>query len=89
MPQSIGAQFRCGVKGFQGLGVAIRGTARNELDTALHTKDKNDPDKNKMIAERGFADVEQAEHELHVESAHQHQMRSSGTWGDRTMRHKH
>lgn len=72
----------------------------NELDTALHTKDKGKPDENKVMAEDGLANVRKAEHDLHLDEHHQasspatlnssrrHHTRSSATWGDRTLRHK-
>lgn len=59
---NIGEQFRSGVKGIHGIGEAIRGTAMDTLDTALHT---NSPDrKNKQIADQGFADMRAADNDL-------------------------
>lgn len=59
---SIGEQFRSGVKGIHGIGEAIRGTAMDTLDTALHTNSAER--KNKTIADQGFADMKSADNDF-------------------------
>lgn len=74
--QSIGEQFRTGVKGIYGIGEAIRGTAMNELDKALHTQSTTEPNKNKDIADKGYAEMKQADAEFGL---HDHAARHSST----------
>jgi hypothetical protein len=56
---NLGEQFRTGVKGIHGIGEAIRGTAMDTLDTALHANSADR--KNKTIADQGFTDIEAAD----------------------------
>lgn len=71
---SIGEQFRTGVKGIYGLGEAIRGTAMDELDKALHSQSANEPNKNKEIADKGYADMKHADEEFGI---HEHTTKQS------------
>lgn len=59
---NVGEQFRSGVRGFHGIGEAIRGTAMDTLDTALHTHSADR--KNKAIADQGFADMKAADNDF-------------------------
>lgn len=76
---SIGDQFRTGVKGIYGIGEAIRGTAMNELDKALHTQSTTEPNKNKEIADKGYAEMKQADDEFGI---HEHAARHNAARGN-------
>ncbi|KAJ9660182.1 hypothetical protein H2198_002688 [Neophaeococcomyces mojaviensis] len=71
--QSFGEQVRSGLKGIHGIGEAIRGTAMEATDEAFNTKDG--AAKNKAIADKGFADAKQADHNL----GHNHGIGSNNT----------
>lgn len=68
---NLGEQFRSGVKGIHGIGEAIRGTAMDTLDTALHTNSAER--KNRAIADQGFADMKAADDNF----GHHHDIQNS------------